>query len=262
MLVPAALISVWFGEVFFLIFVLLGGAVVADEWLRMIGAGNLMILRVAALISVGLVGVAAHMLPLQSAWIAIVVAGAAMGAVLWRRGFDVSTRWVVAGTIYVGLAILALVALRKGADGLGVVVFVFLVAWASDTAAFFAGRAIGGPKLWPRLSPNKTWAGAVAGLLAGVVFGALVAAALAVPLAATVIALAAAVSVAAQAGDLLESAAKRHFMVKDTSALIPGHGGMMDRVDGLIAATVLTTLLGAVIAAEAPAEGFLTIMGR
>jgi phosphatidate cytidylyltransferase len=124
------------------------------------------------------------------------------------------------------------------------VLFLFLVVWASDIGAYMAGRALGGPKLWPAVSPNKTWSGAAGGLLAAILV-ALGTALVFTPGASTVavVAVAALLGVASQAGDLLESAIKRHFDVKDSSRLIPGHGGLLDRLDGVLAAAPVAALL-------------------
>ncbi len=173
-----------------------------------------------------------------------------------------SPRWVGSGVFYAGLAIIALISLRKGVDGFGAVMFVFLIAWTADTAAFFVGRKVGGPKLWRRVSPSKTWSGAIGGVLAGAACGALVLSALEAPLSASGFVAAALVAMASVGGDLLESAAKRRFSIKDAGTLIPGHGGVMDRVDGLIAAAVVTMLIGSLAAEQTPAGGLLWLMGR
>jgi phosphatidate cytidylyltransferase len=117
------------------------------------------------------------------------------------------------------------------------------VVWCTDIGGYFAGRTIGGPKLWPRVSPNKTWAGAAGGF----VLSLLVAAGFAMNgfgRMAPLLLIAAALSVASQLGDLFESAVKRRFGVKDSSHIIPGHGGLMDRLDGYVAAVVLAAILG------------------
>jgi phosphatidate cytidylyltransferase len=132
---------------------------------------------------------------------------------------------------------------RDPSFGFAALMFVLLVVWATDIGGYFAGRLIGGPKLWPRVSPKKTWAGAIGGFAAslGVAvgfavsgFGKLV----------SLLLLAAMLSIAAQLGDLLESAIKRRFGVKDSGHLIPGHGGLMDRLDGFVAAILLAALFG------------------
>jgi phosphatidate cytidylyltransferase len=154
------------------------------------------------------------------------------------------SRWFPAGIVYAGLTGIALSSIR-GADtvGLHAMLFVFSVVWATDILAYFIGRAIGGPKLAPKISPGKTWSGAIGGAVCAVIAGSLVAyAALpasVVPAAAVALVL----SVCSQSGDLFESFIKRRFGVKDSSHLIPGHGGVMDRVDGLIFACFAAFLL-------------------
>jgi phosphatidate cytidylyltransferase len=155
-----------------------------------------------------------------------------------------TSRWFPAGTVYAGLTGIALSGIR-GADtvGLYAMLFVFAVVWATDILAYFVGRAIGGPKLAPKISPGKTWSGAIGGAVSAVVAGSLVAyltfpesVLLAAPIAFIL-------SVCSQIGDLFESFIKRRFGVKDSSRLIPGHGGVMDRVDGLIFACFAAFLL-------------------
>jgi phosphatidate cytidylyltransferase len=148
-----------------------------------------------------------------------------------------------AGVIYLGLPAIALVWLRNESPaGLGNVLFVLMVVWASDIGAYLAGRLIGGPRLAPRISPGKTWSGAIGGLLAALVAGIATGAWLgATPLAAGAVAVP--LALVSQAGDLLESAIKRWVGVKDSSRLIPGHGGLLDRLDGVLAAAPLAALI-------------------
>ncbi len=150
------------------------------------------------------------------------------------------------GLAYAALPAIAL-SLLRGSDlaGLMAILFLFAVVWATDIFAYFVGRAVGGAKLAPRISPGKTWSGALGGAAAAVLAGALfspwlAAGALSLGLAALVL------SAISQVGDLFESAVKRRAGVKDSSHLIPGHGGVMDRVDGLVAAAVALYLIGAV----------------
>src|SRR5205085_5356956 len=135
--------------------------------------------------------------------------------------------WLAAGVIYAGVFLVSMLLLRSD-PSLGMVALIWLFAqiWTADIAAYFTGRALGGLKLWPAVSPNKTWAGAIGGTIGGLIAGAIVivAAGLALrPLHALVML---AVIIAAQLGDLMESAIKRRFGVKDSSQLIPGHGGL------------------------------------
>jgi phosphatidate cytidylyltransferase len=147
---------------------------------------------------------------------------------------------------------MASVLLRRDTEmGFVGLLFVFAVVWATDIGGYFVGRTVGGPKLWPGVSPKKTWAGAAGGLSASVAAAAIIAAfdphkeiaALALKIGPLAV-LGAVLSIAAQFGDLFESAVKRRFGVKDSSHLIPGHGGLMDRLDGFIAAIVLAAIIG------------------
>ena len=152
---------------------------------------------------------------------------------------------VAFGLPYVGLTVLALAWLRDGA-GWPFVFFVFLVVWGTDVGAFFVGRTLGGPRLAPKVSPKKTWSGALGGL----VFAALAAIAWSASFSAAanplqVVGVAVVLSVFGQCGDLFESAVKRHYGVKDSGELIPGHGGMLDRIDALLAAAPVFAILHA-----------------
>jgi len=142
------------------------------------------------------------------------------------------------GILYIGPGCLALFLMRLGPAGLRNVLFVVLVVWAGDVGAYLVGRLIGGPRLAPKISPGKTWSGAVGGTVAAVLAGA--AAGFETPVRAAVLALV--LSLVAQAGDLLESAIKRHFGAKDSGWIIPGHGGLLDRLDGVLAAAPVALL--------------------
>lgn len=172
-----------------------------------------------------------------------VLAGCVAAAALWVA-IRKTSFWLPGGIAYAGLASISLAAIR-GADYLGLVatLFVFAVVWGTDIFAYFVGRAVGGPKLAPAISPGKTWSGAIGGTICGILAGTAVFLAhfslqdLRIPIVALVL------SVASQIGDLFESFVKRRFGVKDSSRLIPGHGGVMDRVDGLIFACVAALVL-------------------
>lgn len=153
--------------------------------------------------------------------------------------------WSMAGFFYATTILFAPVLLR-GDPRLGLVsiLFLFAVVWTTDILAYFVGRAIGGPKLWPAVSPKKTWSGAVGGLLGALVGGLAVLAGAGLRVSAASALLCLGLSVAAQAGDLFESFVKRRFGAKDSSHLIPGHGGLMDRLDGFLAAAGVGLLVG------------------
>lgn len=177
--------------------------------------------------------------------ISVLFAGAALVAATGGRA---NGYWPAFGLIYAGFPAIALTLLRGDTgDGFAAILFLFAVVWATDIFAFFNGRALGGPKLAPRFSPNKTWSGAIggaaAGVAAGVGFAAFItpAGSVSVPLIALLL------SIIAQIGDLGESWVKRRFGIKDSGQLIPGHGGVMDRVDGLVAAAALLYVIGAIL---------------
>jgi phosphatidate cytidylyltransferase len=167
--------------------------------------------------------------------------------------------WAAAGVVYAGGLLIACVLLRRDAQyGFVAIVLLFAVVWTTDILGYFVGRFVGGPKLWTRVSPNKTWSGAIGGLAGAIVAALAVAyyASLANSLA--VAALALVLSVASQGGDLFESAFKRRFGVKDAGHVIPGHGGIMDRLDGFLAAAVVAAVIGVARGGlEAPARGLL-----
>jgi phosphatidate cytidylyltransferase len=155
-----------------------------------------------------------------------------------RRG------WAALGVCYAFAALIASVAVRLDQDwGFTALMFVLLIVWVTDIGGYFAGRGIGGPRLWPRVSPKKTWAGAIGGFAASLAVAAGFAT-FGFGKTAPVLLLGAILSVASQFGDLFESAVKRRFGVKDSSNIIPGHGGLLDRLDGFVAAIVLAAILG------------------
>ncbi len=173
--------------------------------------------------------------------------------VLWRKG----SWWSPGGIVYAGLSGISLSAIRADDQaGFVATIFIFAVVWATDILAYFVGRALKGPKLAPKISPGKTWSGAIGGAIAGVVASSAVTLAVFSRLSFWTVAIAFALSVASQVGDLFESFIKRRFGVKDSSHLIPGHGGVMDRVDGLVFACFAAFLLTLVYTA---ATGHLDI---
>jgi phosphatidate cytidylyltransferase len=167
--------------------------------------------------------------------------------------------WIALGALYAGAMLAAPLVIRADAAlGFVAMVFLFAVVWATDIAAYFAGRLAGGRKLWPAVSPNKTWSGAVAGAVAATVAALAVAAVAGIGPPAAIAVLGFVLSIAAQFGDLFESALKRSFGVKDASHAIPGHGGLMDRLDGFVAAAAAAAVVGAMRGGvDGAAGGFL-----
>ena len=155
-------------------------------------------------------------------------------------------RWLSTGLLYAGLPAISLIWLRNQPDGFALVMWTMGLVWATDIFAYFAGRAIGGPKIWPAISPNKTWAGLAGGMLGAGLFSLGFAAWRGWPQAGlAMLLLGALLAVVAQAGDFFESWLKRRAGVKDSGKLFPGHGGIMDRVDGLVPVACLVALWAA-----------------
>ena len=244
---PAAVACIWLGAEAFAGMMALAVALLAWEWVHMCGRRVRVLPGMAvplAVLAAGALAVTDHVRwSLVALGIGFLIAwwfARSMAAALTQPALRLAL-----GVLYIGLAGIALIELRHDTEaGRYNVLFLFLVVWASDIGAYMAGRAFGGPKLWPAVSPNKTWSGAAGGLLAAILV------ALGAALAFTpgtsfiaVVAVAALLGVASQAGDLLESAIKRHFDVKDSSRLIPGHGGLLDRLDGVLAAAPVAALL-------------------
>ncbi len=210
----------------------------AWEWTRMAGGpGRDARSWIAALAAAGAVGAFEA---LEPRWLPLALAGFAAAAWLAAARFGARRGlWPALGCAVAAAPCLCALWLRAMEPrGLETLVWLAVVAIATDVGAYAAGRAAGGPKLAPGISPNKTWAGAVGGAAAGAAAGAAFAGAAGAPVSAAVLAAGLGVSAAAQAGDLGESALKRRFAVKDSGALIPGHGGVLDRLDGHMAAAV------------------------
>jgi phosphatidate cytidylyltransferase len=239
-LAPLGLLALFIGGPLWDAVIALAAAGVAFEWSAICQRARA---ARAALIALSVVVTLAGALGQLRAAFAILALGMAL-LLAWRRGGSALS----CGAAYVALPSLALVWLRAQPAGLAVVLMVMLTVWASDTGAYVAGRALGGPKLAPRISPSKTWSGAAGGLLAACVVGTLFGLDGRVlhplpsgPAGAGLIA--GLLGLTAQAGDLAESAAKRRFGVKDSGRLIPGHGGLLDRLDGLMAAAPAAAIL-------------------
>ena len=254
-LAAGALGLTYAGTVPFGLLVLAVTLIVSWEWgsiVRKAGADTIFVLHAGAV----LVAVALSLAGLPALGILAVAVGAILAALL---GFEKLGRISGLGVLYAGLPAIALIWIRSSTPlGFEATLFLLLCIWASDTGAYLAGRTIGGPKLMPTVSPNKTWSGLIGGtlasLLVALVFGRSVAN---LPVG-RLLATAATLAVISQAGDLMESALKRWHGVKDASGLIPGHGGFMDRVDGLIFAAITAALFAAAINVYLPGQAILT----
>lgn len=177
-------------------------------------------------------------------WLVLVLLVSVGLFVEWRGIVGPRPGWIAIGVIYALAALVASVLVRRDPLwGFSALIFVLLVVWVTDIGGYVFGRAIGGAKLWPRVSPKKTWAGAIGGTLLSVCV------AVAFPLSGVgrivpLVGLAVVLTVLSQLGDLFESAVKRRFGVKDSGRIIPGHGGLLDRLDGYVFAVVAAAAIG------------------
>lgn len=232
---PPALLAAWAGGYPFAALIALAAALMGWEWHRMLNGAYGLAGRVssAGCAVAALLAVGHPTWGLAVAALTIPVAAALAGSDRAGRG------WAAFGALYAGLPSVCLVWLRDDtATGNALIWWLLLVVWATDIGAYAFGRLIGGPKLMPLVSPKKTWAGLVGGMLSAGLAGILVALAVGTAPGAQVFAAGAVVAVVAQAGDLFESWIKRRCNVKDSSNIIPGHGGVLDRVDGLLTASL------------------------
>lgn len=182
----------------------------------------------------------------------------ALGLIAAAAIFTVATTQrpgLALGIVYTGLPVLALLLIRKQPDGLLFTIWAMALVWMCDIGAFFAGRSFGGPRLAPLISPNKTWAGFVGGIIAAGAFGAILHVGWGLPWRLTLAT--PALAVVAQAGDLYESWLKRQAGVKDSGTILPGHGGLMDRLDGLMPVAPIAAFLVMLPELRAMATGLM-----
>lgn len=233
---PAALAAAWFGGWAFVALVGLATALMGWEWARIchgrFGPGGI-VLSVLCTVAVLL---SSMFPPYAFALIAV----AAVAAPLAERRADRSPMWLAFGAFYIGLPALSLVLIRQSDRDM--LFWLFMLVWATDIGAYAAGRSIGGPKLMPKVSPNKTWAGLIGGVASAAAVGVGVSLWLGYHPWGLAL-LSGLLAVVAQAGDLGESWVKRRFGVKDSSNVIPGHGGVLDRVDGFLTTAPVVALL-------------------
>ncbi|MBT3360026.1 MAG: phosphatidate cytidylyltransferase [Rhodospirillales bacterium] len=242
---PPTLAAIHFGSPYFEVFVAVGCAVLIWEWGRLCGRKAASIeVTVAGLCLIGAVltaGLGHFDLGFAALGAGAVLAGVA-ASLFGRAEASAGAPWLSAGVLYIGIPVLSLVWLRDAA-GRDAVYWLFALVWATDTGAYAFGRMIGGPKLLPRVSPKKTWAGLIGGIICaggvGAAFAFGIGQAAFWPLAVY----SGFLAIVAQSGDLFESWVKRRFGVKDSGAIMPGHGGLLDRVDGLMAVAAVVALV-------------------
>jgi phosphatidate cytidylyltransferase len=230
-LAPVVLLAAWLGGLLLSALVACAAAGMAWEWARLCrgGGSDIADWPVIALV---VASVAASALGAAAIGIGIACIGSALAAILNRK----LPVLAAAGVLWIGLPCVALLWLAADpAVGRPTVLWILALVWATDIGAYAVGRALGGPRLAPRFSPNKTWAGLGGGVVCAAAAGAVTAVLLGSSAIGAVVLLSGALAIVAQAGDLVESVAKRRFGVKDSSGLIPGHGGLLDRLDGMLA---------------------------
>lgn len=244
-LIPLTAVALIAGWVPFALLVALIMAGAYREWETMISGERR---GWPAALMMGLIALAAVAHPMNGAWSGVVIFGVAILAALIVKAPN--RHWRIAGIVYFGLTTIAFLAIR-GSSGAGIWAGLFLVSitWLTDSGAYFVGRIVGGTKLSPDVSPSKTWSGAAGGLVTGTAGGLIIwflaGWALGAPSPFVIgLLICVVVSIAGQAGDLAESAIKRRFAVKDSGAIIPGHGGLMDRIDSLTMAALVLWGIG------------------
>jgi phosphatidate cytidylyltransferase len=242
-MVPLAIAAAYFGGGVFITFWTLAALAVLWEWQTLVCAQDR-----NSVVTIGAVALVGSSLLMAFDWPGTALALIALGIFgIATLASKVRRAWCAAGLLYAAALLFAPVVLRHDATlGFAAILYLFAIVWLTDIAAYFVGRAVGGPKLMPRVSPNKTWSGALGGTLAGVGGGVLVAGLFGIENLVATAVVGLGLSVVSQAGDLVESAIKRTFGAKDASGLIPGHGGLMDRLDGFLTAVVAAALTGLV----------------
>jgi len=250
-LAPIAIGATYLGGAYFALFLAIATAAMSFEWCRASFLNNkpsyITLITIWLLLALyfGFEGYS------QNALAAVLICAVGVIALTWFRREEREWKGAFLGPIYIGVPVLCLLSIRGDAEiGFSLTIFLFFIVWATDIGAYFAGRSIGGPKIAPSISPNKTWAGLIGGMMAAAFVAVLLNVYLlqldVVPW--LVAGTGAVLAVVAQIGDFAESAWKRHFGIKDASNLIPGHGGVLDRLDGVLfvapALYMIKTLVG------------------
>jgi len=244
-MIPVAVAITWAGGIWFIALVALIGIAASAEWSRIVFEGSkaqFVVHSIAVLIVTFLV--------LKYSFLSMV----AFAAFAWSISLLIAggmrkqiNLWTLFGVPYIALPMAAFVHLRQSPEnGFIAILWIFAVVWLADTLAYAFGRTIGGPKLAPTISPNKTWAGLVGAIVGGALGGTLVAWFSGLSGLLPLMLMAGAFGVVGQIGDLYESAAKRRRGIKDSGSIIPGHGGILDRVDALLAVSVAALIVGIV----------------
>lgn len=258
-----ALVCTYLGGVYFTLLILAACAVLSWEWWRFGLRGSSIFGDSSSVVSPFFVDIFVVLLSIGlfaggAVWLSVVALAVGCGLAMAVRFVCDEPIWRGLGPVYICLPAAALIWVRQDEPfGLLAVIYLFVIVWATDSFAFFAGRGIGGPKLWPEVSPKKTWAGFVGGAVAGAIAGGAFSYLFGLGNVIVLCLLGVLLAIGAVAGDLLESRIKRTFRKKDASHLIPGHGGLFDRVDGLMMTAVFAALIALVRDSSMPASSLL-----
>ncbi len=249
-LAAITLLIIWIGGWLYIAAVAVMTLLATHEWLSLVNGRRLHGVMSVATALLALCGAKAALLPAEIASACLLLSGLAFFLFAVAAGVRRPAMSAL-GMLYVGGAAAALIYLREQPNsGLAVILFLMFCVWATDTGGYVVGRFVGGYRLWPAVSPAKTWAGLFGGVSAAAIVGASVAVFFASPNVAMAALVAIGLAFAAVAGDLFESKLKRLYNAKDSGSLIPGHGGMLDRIDGLLAATLVFAGIAGLFRAE------------
>ncbi len=248
LILAALVLSItWVGSLPFALLIALGGGILCWEWAKIVRKTDFDEMLVVHLISV-LVSCGLVFMEQYSVALLVLLIGPAIKFLQSRDKEAIELGASLLGVPYIGLPVIAMIWLRSdGEYGFQLIIFLFVIVWSVDIFAYVSGRSFGGPRLAPRISPKKTWSGFIGGVTAGMFAGVLFSKGLGNENLAPVALMALAIGIFSQMGDLFESVFKRHYNVKDASNLIPGHGGLFDRVDGLLFAALLAALIALLV---------------
>lgn len=254
LLAPIAIGVAWLGDWPFTLFWALAAIAVWWEWIGLVEPTGRNVL-----LATGVCALVLQAILFETGQLSIAIMIVALGVLAGIVTAGKQAPAVAGGVLYASALLMAAAIIRIDAKfGFAAVLFLYAVVWGSDIGGFFAGRAFGGPKLAPAISPKKTWSGAIGGTIVAVAAATSIAALFSIGKPVMIAVVALVLSIVSQCGDLFESWLKRRFDVKDASGLIPGHGGVMDRLDGFIFAVVAAAIIGVARGGfDAPATGLL-----
>ena len=254
---PIILVIVWFGGLTYQIAVGICAVLMLHEWLSITLTVRNKLRDTVALVLIFLGSV---LIGFQAYVFALICLSLLIIYVILNPQFSKQKIWIVGGIFYVVCSASALLFLRNGINGLHLIFGLFALVWAFDSGSYLCGRLIGGPKLWELVSPKKTWSGMIGGLIIGLVVISVLAYFYGYEQFDLILLVSFFTAIASQIGDLAESSFKRKFNTKDSGSIIPGHGGILDRVDGLVVAAMFVAVVGFILSGADDVTLFLDIM--